>query len=74
MNLVAMNVQLLQGKKEKTNILVDTRDFGSYRTCAKAAFEHHAGVSRGARAIGTTSANSVEFHGIRPRMYSEDLL
>ena len=24
--------------------------------------------------IGTASANSVEFHGIRPRMYIEDLI
>ena len=74
MNLVVMNVQLLQGKKEKKNILADTRVLGSYGTCAKAAFEQHAGVSRGAGAIGTGSANSVEFLGIRPRMYSEDLL
>ena len=40
-----MNVQLLQGKERK-NISVDARDFASYRTCATAAFEQHAGVSR----------------------------
>ena len=31
-------------------------------------------VSRGVRAIGTASTNSVEFRGIRPRMYIEGLL
>ena len=36
-------------------------------------FENTSGTIHGKNSIGTASANSVKFRGIRPRMYIEDL-